>query len=37
MVGRLLGKFAGRWSEAIGGILLICIGSVILYEHLSVI
>lgn len=37
MVGRLLGKFAGRWAEAIGGILLICIGSLILYEHLSVI
>ncbi len=37
MVGRLLGGFAGRWAEAIGGVLLIGIGSMILYEHLSVI
>lgn len=37
MVGRLLGNFAGRWAEAIGGILLIGIGSVILYEHLTAI
>lgn len=36
MVGRLLGNFAGRWAEAIGGVLLIGIGAVILYEHLSV-
>ena len=35
MVGRVLGKFAGRWAEAIGGVLLIGIGSVILYEHLT--
>lgn len=35
MVGRLLGHIAGRWAEAIGGVLLIGIGSVILYEHLS--
>lgn len=35
MVGRALGNFAGRWAEAIGGVLLIGIGSVILYEHLK--
>jgi putative Mn2+ efflux pump MntP len=35
MVGRLLGHFAGRWAEAIGGVLLIGIGSAILYEHLT--
>jgi putative Mn2+ efflux pump MntP len=37
MVGRLLGSIAGRWAEAVGGVLLIGIGSVILYEHLSAI
>ncbi|MDM0030033.1 manganese efflux pump MntP [Variovorax saccharolyticus] len=36
MVGRLLGNIAGRWAEAIGGILLIGIGTAILYEHLAV-
>jgi len=35
MVGRLLGNIAGRWAEAFGGVLLIGIGSVILYEHLG--
>lgn len=35
MVGRVLGKVAGRWAEAVGGVVLIAIGSVILYEHLS--
>ncbi|MEO8938229.1 MAG: manganese efflux pump MntP [Burkholderiaceae bacterium] len=34
MVGRLLGKIAGRWAEAVGGIVLIGIGSAILFEHL---
>ena len=34
MVGRVLGNIAGRWAEAIGGVLLISIGSIILYEHL---
>ncbi|KAF1047965.1 manganese efflux pump MntP [Xylophilus sp.] len=34
MVGRLLGSLAGRWAEAIGGVVLIGIGSAILYEHL---
>ncbi len=37
MVGRLLGSFAGRWAEATGGVLLIGIGSMILYEHLRAI
>ena len=37
MVGRVLGKVAGRWAEAVGGVLLIGIGSVILYEHLMVV
>jgi putative Mn2+ efflux pump MntP len=36
MLGRVLGSIAGRWAEALGGILLIGIGSVILYEHLMV-
>ncbi len=35
MVGRLLGNIAGRWAEAIGGVLLIGIGAVILFEHLT--
>ncbi len=34
MVGRVLGRIAGRWAEAIGGALLITIGSVILGQHL---
>jgi putative Mn2+ efflux pump MntP len=34
-VGRVLGNVAGRWAEALGGVLLIAIGSAILYEHLS--
>jgi putative Mn2+ efflux pump MntP len=35
MLGRLLGKIAGRWAEAVGGVLLVGIGSAILYEHLT--
>jgi putative Mn2+ efflux pump MntP len=35
MVGRVLGNIAGRWAEAIGGVLLVGIGSAILYEHLT--
>ncbi len=35
MVGRVLGNFAGRWAEGIGGVLLMGIGSTILYEHLT--
>lgn len=36
MLGGILGNLAGRWAEAIGGVFLIGIGSVILYEHLSI-
>lgn len=35
MVGRVLGNIAGRWAEALGGALLIGIGSIILHEHLA--
>jgi putative Mn2+ efflux pump MntP len=35
MVGRVLGSLAGRWAEALGGVLLIGIGSMILYENLT--
>jgi putative Mn2+ efflux pump MntP len=35
MVGRVLGSLAGRWAEAVGGLVLIGIGAGILYEHLS--
>ena len=35
MVGRVLGKLAGRWAEATGGVVLIGIGAVILYGHLA--
>jgi putative Mn2+ efflux pump MntP len=35
MVGRLLGNVAGRWAEAVGGLMLIAIGSAILYQHLA--
>lgn len=35
MIGRWLGSFAGRWAELFGGLLLIGIGSMILYDHLK--
>ncbi len=35
MVGRVLGKIAGRWAEASGGLVLIGIGAMILYGHLA--
>jgi len=35
MVGRVLGKVAGRWAEAFGGIVLIGIGIAIVIEHLK--
>lgn len=34
MVGRILGHIAGRWAEALGGVVLIGIGATIVYEHL---
>lgn len=37
MVGRVLGGIAGRWAEALGGVLLIGIGVAIVYEHLHVV
>jgi len=36
MLGRVLGRIAGKRAEIVGGLILICIGSVILYEHLVV-
>lgn len=35
MLGRLLGTLVGRRAEMLGGIVLIVIGAVILYEHLA--
>jgi len=35
MVGRMLGAIAGKRAEVLGGVALICIGSLILYEHLT--
>jgi putative Mn2+ efflux pump MntP len=35
MLGRVLGAMVGRRAEVIGGIILIGVGAVILYEHLS--
>lgn len=35
MVGRMLGTVLGRRAEILGGVALICIGSLILYEHLQ--
>lgn len=34
MLGRVLGALAGKRAEIIGGVILIIIGSTILYEHL---
>ena len=35
MVGRVLGAVVGKRAEVFGGLILIVIGSVILYEHLT--
>ncbi len=35
MLGRVLGRIAGRRAEMAGGVVLIIIGCVILYEHLN--
>lgn len=35
MLGRVLGSLAGKRAEVVGGLLLICIGTFILFEHLS--
>lgn len=36
MVGRMLGTMVGRWAGGLGGVLLMGIGSLILFEHLAV-
>ncbi len=35
MLGRILGSLAGKRAEIVGGLMLIGIGTAILYEHLS--
>lgn len=35
MVGRLIGTLVGSRAEVLGGVILVLIGSVILYEHLE--
>jgi putative Mn2+ efflux pump MntP len=35
MVGRGLGKLAGKRAEIVGGLVLIAIGALILYEHIG--
>jgi putative Mn2+ efflux pump MntP len=35
MVGRVLGKLVGKRAEVVGGVVLIAIGCLILYEHIG--
>lgn len=35
MLGRVLGAVIGKRAEMVGGVILIVVGSIILYEHLS--
>ncbi|MGB3626432.1 MAG: manganese efflux pump MntP family protein [Henriciella sp.] len=35
LLGRKAGEWLGRWAEVIGGLVLIAIGAVILWQHLS--
>ncbi|APP86796.1 manganese efflux pump MntP family protein [Xanthomonas hortorum] len=35
MLGRVLGNLIGKRAEILGGLILVIVGSVILYEHLS--
>jgi putative Mn2+ efflux pump MntP len=35
MLGRALGTLVGKRAEIVGGVVLILVGSTILYEHLS--
>jgi putative Mn2+ efflux pump MntP len=35
MVGRGLGKLVGKRAEIVGGVVLIAIGCLILYEHIG--
>ena len=34
-VGKYVGAYLGRYAEVLGGLTLITIGSVILFQHLS--
>ena len=34
--GNLLGARFGRWAERVGGMALVCLGTSILFNHLSV-
>jgi putative Mn2+ efflux pump MntP len=36
MLGRVLGAVVGKRAEIVGGVVLMIVGSTILYEHLSV-
>ncbi len=35
VLGRVLGNLIGKRAEILGGVILVIVGSVILYEHLS--
>ena len=35
LLGQKVGRGTGRWAEALGGLLLIGLGSTILYQHLT--
>lgn len=35
MLGRVLSSVIGRRAEALGGLVLVCVGAAILYEHLT--
>ncbi len=35
VLGRVLGNLIGKRAEILGGVILVTVGSVILYEHLS--
>lgn len=35
MLGRVLGSFVGSWAEALGGVILISVGTGILFQHLN--
>ncbi|TWR40703.1 hypothetical protein FQJ95_13260, partial [Xanthomonas vasicola] len=35
MLGRALGNLIGKRAEILGGLILVIVGSVILYEHLG--
>lgn len=35
MLGRMLGSLVGGWAEALGGVILICVGIGILFQHLN--